>query len=509
MKISLAVLHDHITRYQGKLSLPSQNLLRDWHQVVWYDQKMNDCYETEYILLGRAKDFPDTLINRGLISIGKPSEYLLQQNDVLYFERTTPVMELYMEIQRVLLMLEHWDQKLHEAFKQDKPNVFFDESLKIFGNSIFLHDENFNLVYETPELPNQQTWQYDPLSDHYVLPLEIMNDFKINPDYLATMSTKGPTIFPEATFGYRILYQNIWQNDTYRGRICVNELERTLGQGDWYLLNYFSEMILQWIRLTDMGIRRNAGSLSKILIRLLEKETIEKRSLDEILMQHGWVSGDECFCACLLIESRDVQVNSMQYFCGRLSETFPMACIFPYENTIVIVVNSTFSDLSILEFRMKMGSILRESMLKLGISMVYDDLTNFHYMYQQAVCALETGFRKQKTFWSYSFEDYQTDYILHTALKEFPADMLCKKELHYLKEYDATHTSELSKTLRIYLEHDRNLTKTSEILEIHRSTLLYRIGKIKEVIHNDLESPKMRFQLMLSYYLLEESRGTV
>ena len=63
------------------------------------------------------------------------------------------------------------------------------------------------------------------------------------------------------------------------------------------------------------------------------------------------------------------------------------------------------------------------------------------------------------------------------------------------------------KTLRTYLENDRNPAKTSEILDIHRSTLLYRISRIKELTGLNTDNSRERFRLLMSYYLLDESNG--
>ena len=145
--------------------------------------------------------------------------------------------------------------------------------------------------------------------------------------------------------------------------------------------------------------------------------------------------------------------------------------------------------------------------MKAGISALSSDLQMFPLYYEQAVCAYETGQKINDTFWSYRFEDYQMDFVLENALEKLPASLLCSPEILRLREYDATHTAELSRTLKIYLEQDRNLARTAEILQIHRSTLLYRIGRIKEMTGMELEEPREKFRLLLSYYLIEQNRG--
>ena len=331
--------------------------------------------------------------------------------------------------------------------------------------------------------------------------------FKVNEDYLATMHTTGPSVFPAETFGYAILYQNLWYNKKYRGRICVNEIKRRIRPGDFYLLDFFSGIVLEVLKAGEGLVMNHAMSLSRVLFQMLEGEQEDMQALDRALLQYGWTAKDDYFCVCFFPEERDIHTNSVQYFCSRLMDHFPDSCAFLYEKCVVMLVNSTLSDMNPGSFGNRIAVMLREGLMKAGISALSSDLQMFPLYYEQAVCAYETGQKINDTFWSYRFEDYQMDFVLENALEKLPASLLCSPEILRLREYDATHTAELSRTLKIYLEQDRNLARTAEILQIHRSTLLYRIGRIKEMTGLELEEPREKFRLLLSYYLIEQNRG--
>ena len=468
MKLPLELIRDHM-KHACVLSRQSIERFRGWYQVVYYNPDMD--YEEEFLLFGKAEDFSSRVMNRGIISIGKPSGEVLKNNDVLYIDKIVEGRDapdkLYLEIQEIFLKFRKWEDALQEILNREPSlDALFQLAADIFENSVFLHDENFYLLSSVNEMPGQMSWEYDPVKKGYILPIDILNDFKVNPDYLETMTTVGPAMFPSYTFGYRILYQNLWDNSKYRGRICVNELGRKIYDSDYYLLDYFSQIVLKSFRVDEITVYKYTFSLAKFLTRLIERESMEASVLNEILLQYGWTIQDEYFCACLFPEERDIQTNSIRYFCGKISNWFPHTCAFPYEESIVVLVNRTLSEVTIPVFRSRMGIMLRESLMKAGISSLCSDLTQFYYIYRQAVCALETGRRKQDTFWSYCFDEYQTDFILQNALREFPAKMLCSKEIFSLQEYDKDHTSGLTKTLKTYLENDRNLARTSEVLSV-------------------------------------------
>jgi DNA-binding PucR family transcriptional regulator len=64
-----------------------------------------------------------------------------------------------------------------------------------------------------------------------------------------------------------------------------------------------------------------------------------------------------------------------------------------------------------------------------------------------------------------------------------------------LLDYDDAHGAELVKTLSTYLECGGNYDETADGLAIHRSTLRYRLQRIREVSGLDLGDVDCRFNL--------------
>lgn len=455
MKLTMQLIVDSMEEYHGTLIPGTKGAPGLWYQVMWYNPEA-ELYD-DVIYFGRTEDFLPEIRGKGLICIGAPAPSLRKNNEILCFGEVVSLEEVFVRIQSVF-------HRFHR-------------------------------------------WEYDDAQGGYILPLDILNDFKVNEDYLVTMHTTGPSVFPAETFGYAILYQNLWYNKKYRGRICVNEIKRRIRPGYFYLLDFFSGIVLEVLKAGEGLVMNHAMSLSRVLFQMLEGEQEDMQALERALLQYGWTAKDDYFCVCFFSEERDIHTNSVQYFCSRLMDHFPDSCAFLYEKCVVMLVNSTLSDMNPGSFGNRIAVMLREGLMKAGISALSSDLQMFPLYYEQAVCAYETGQKINDTFWSYRFEDYQMDFVLENALEKLPASLLCSPEILRLREYDATHTAELSRTLKIYLEQDRNLARTAEILQIHRSTLLYRIGRIKEMTGLELEEPREKFRLLLSYYLIEQNRG--
>ncbi len=73
-----------------------------------------------------------------------------------------------------------------------------------------------------------------------------------------------------------------------------------------------------------------------------------------------------------------------------------------------------------------------------------------------------------------------------------------RKWLGALAAYDERKHTELVKTLTQYLQHGGGYEATSRALSVHRSTLKYRLQRIRELTGFDLSDPEIGFSLQLA-----------
>ncbi|MDA8341210.1 MAG: helix-turn-helix domain-containing protein [Actinomycetota bacterium] len=77
-------------------------------------------------------------------------------------------------------------------------------------------------------------------------------------------------------------------------------------------------------------------------------------------------------------------------------------------------------------------------------------------------------------------------------------ESLVEKVLGPLVEYDRTHHRELVATLGAYLDHAGSVERAAEAMGVHRSTMKYRMGRIRELADLDLTDPDARFELQFA-----------
>lgn len=74
----------------------------------------------------------------------------------------------------------------------------------------------------------------------------------------------------------------------------------------------------------------------------------------------------------------------------------------------------------------------------------------------------------------------------------------CAHWLAPLTQYDAQHHTDLIPTLHAYFENNGNMARTAHVLNIHRNTLVYRLGRITEIVQLDMDDSNVRLNLHLA-----------
>jgi sugar diacid utilization regulator len=77
-------------------------------------------------------------------------------------------------------------------------------------------------------------------------------------------------------------------------------------------------------------------------------------------------------------------------------------------------------------------------------------------------------------------------------------DKFVREWLGSLLDYDARRKAELVRTLTQYLEHGGNYDATAAELSVHKSTLKYRLQRIRDLTGLELNNPDVHFNLQLA-----------
>jgi sugar diacid utilization regulator len=103
----------------------------------------------------------------------------------------------------------------------------------------------------------------------------------------------------------------------------------------------------------------------------------------------------------------------------------------------------------------------------------------------------------------YRFDDIALDYLLDRCRGELPKELVCARRILSLKQFDELHNTDYFHTLQVYVKNHLNAVQTAKLLFIHRSTFLYRMEKIKEILHIDLDDYDTLLYVMITFKIME------
>ncbi|GHJ42571.1 CdaR family transcriptional regulator [Streptomyces sp. TS71-3] len=115
--------------------------------------------------------------------------------------------------------------------------------------------------------------------------------------------------------------------------------------------------------------------------------------------------------------------------------------------------------------------------------------------FREAERALEVRRHSRAPDGATAFEDLGLYRILGPDAGDREVDGFVREWLGPLLDYDGAHRSELVRTLFQFFECGGNYDSAAEALAIHRSTLRYRLGRIREISGSDLSDVDSRLNL--------------
>ncbi len=134
-----------------------------------------------------------------------------------------------------------------------------------------------------------------------------------------------------------------------------------------------------------------------------------------------------------------------------------------------------------------------------GIGGLYLGVSGLQTSFSEAESALRLGRRLQGPGKVYEIADLGLYVVFGNVTRERQV-MFAKRKLAPLLQDE-----HLTKTLRAYFDANLNLTQAAKALHVHRNTLIYRLGKIKDLIGLDPENFDDAVQLKMALTLLDLS----
>ena len=503
MDISTDMLYDLLSQSYdldrfGK-GMPAKSL----SLPVFYDRSM--ALEQGGVYIARTADLPNKPVAGCLfICVGTrpPKVWNMWPGEVIYVANAhDDIVGVFNTVQRIFNRLISWSMYLQELVASHaRITDLVEASIPIFENRITVTDYELRILAYC-ELVEDGDVRYMTMSNRYArVPPE--KTPIISGRLTRSMRTREPFFVEEKGRGDNYCI-NLFLGDSYMGTCSLQEDLRPLRASDLALFQVFADYVRQSLVAESQMPRGQLTTLKSVLSQLLNCFPVSKTDIDHAL---GFTSFnldaenlDDYKWCCVVIQSANHGKELPEgYLTASVEDLLPHAIALVFEDAIVAFCLLKRSEHRIDEICDPLDAYLRDMNFRAGISRTFHNVFHARNFYLQALCAIDTGSSMDPRRSWYLFGDYVADYMLSNCCGDFEPQMLIAPELVRLSSISSAGVDYID-TLRAYLDNSCNASQTAKAMYLHRSTLVQRLDRIREIV--DLELPERRLYLSMCLHL--------
>lgn len=276
---------------------------------------------------------------------------------------------------------------------------------------------------------------------------------------------------------YTILINNIWvAGNCFVKLIAFNKMDQYT-PSDVYIFNRLAESIKLYISKNKRKFvgKKFAPYIFGNYIR--NNQLVDKHDLDRALNELGWNIYDKYIV--YYFEPKDYwSTFDIIKITDNIKRHLTNVCVLTIDTQIVIISNIKNKDVEI--EKSSLLSLAKKCKGYIAQSCIGNNFHKLYLFYRQAKYTVEKA--RERNIPYVSAEEHVSEYTYESIHCNQWLQSLVLPEVRTLEMEDKKKKSQLCNTLYVYLINGCNGVATSKQLKIHRSTLNYRLEKIKDVI---------------------------
>ena len=433
--------------------------------------------------------------------------------NVILFDTDMDAVDFFIYVQKIFEKYFDWCMKMDNYLIRNKSiQDILDLSEDVIGNYITISDSAFSLVAYTQGLKTD-----DPLTVKLVEKgyhdQDAINIFSKNNlmDYwrdavdIYERKTDAITVYP-------MLGKVIHYNNSYFAHVVMLCDHRPLTPGLKDIFKILIDHLMvcferQWIDNNQMPHVYDSLLLEMLSSNNLSQETINARAKNAGLPIKGsfWL---------IKVSTDDKTGIMLQRLCQEMSSKIPNSRVTLSKDILIglIVLKSSGSTDPLVK---TIEQIMNRYESSCGISDRFESLSDIRIAGEQAQIAL--SFAKKSDIQAFPtektaviprirrFETVYPKYLLSADEQNahIATNTRAANALRVLKSYDSRHGTNNLELLFEYLTNERRASDAAQVMHMHRNNVIYRIGKISDMIGMDLNDSGTRFRLLLAYEAYE------
>lgn len=410
-------------------------------------------------------------------------------------------------------------KKLEQIYSLTKLQEVVEWLSSYFKRSIIIENAQFELVaYNTPN-----EFLFDPIQQKTILtkrcPLFVIERLK-KEGIISRLENERLPIRMEAMedidFYQRIILSLVYK-DQVIGYLWVYETEDSLTDEDLTILTSLATFISKLLHEKQNKEIASDSEIQAVLWKIINNEYINEAQLkneakvvnlalpERFTVIIGSVTDPLYLYLLDKIKQIFIKTNlsKIEYYLGKGTEI--VGIVYGEKQT----ANNAFEKATALIEEVKLSLTDEEQeVFYIGVGNEYNHVNDMRTSYLEALEVVETSvFLNKQSVFAVNYRSLGIKRYLKEIYKKNIAENYYHPTLLKLIGKDLESKSELTKTLRVYLENDSRVGLTADELFIHTNTLNYRIKQMQELSELNLtnfnEKTNLYLELQLLNYLPE------
>lgn len=401
------------------------------------------------------------------------------------------------QIQRVFCQYYQWYIRLETMVrKRESLSDLLDdleETYRIYG---CIATQSMRLVGISSQFDSHNSW----VEGQDMVKLSMVNELVADEDFQNAAREDDVFLYYNTRQEWYYCF-NFKIDGEYQARMLVCTEDHRQAPGVEALLRDFgqcvSDVYEEYFR--QGGQIQNGQEIYEMVCSLIRGVTVNVNDIRRMLSRYHWEVNHEYQVLLFQFQEGASGGVGMAYYKSQIRKLFHDCYVVEEADRFICIRNLSRSEEGSRNYEETVPYFLRETLCKAGISGVFRDFRWLHWYCLEAERALNVGERTDSTKWYYFFPKYVVPYMMEQCIQELTAEQVCHPALAVLRDYDSRNETHLLESLRIYLRERQNITHTAELLEVHRTTLLVRLERIRQLTGIDLNDYETCLHLMLSF----------
>ena len=389
----------------------------------------------------------------------------------------------------------------HKVYRASlrKPNVkdFLSVLYDIYENDTFILSSSFHIVeycgtnYDFMKITYQD-------NEQLMLNKNIENKLKQQKIF-----QKGAFLLDEKIFSVPVLITSVYLNGKIVGFLCVIQSQKIFTQKDILFSEYVVELMSQL--LYEKPLENSVENMERdsFLINLLNGNRSNIEAYAEVWNCKHYLN--QSYYQLLVFNAHPVVDQKTNiHFLRQLKHLFPHMPVIQNTHMFIVLLYGKKKELLSDETKQVLEDFLSLHQQYGIISFDYFDIYQTTEMYDYISNILPSLYLQNNTCtYLKTMEELYFQILMfsnHTHMQKY---LLIHPDILFLRRYDAKYNTELTKTLKMYIKCNRNITNLAEVMHLSRSTGFYRINMIKDLLNNPFDSATRLFCYECSFQLLE------